>query len=147
MRSMQWQLGILGTILAFAYRHRETKKNLCRGGRSQDFPNTDQLISCLLVMYSATWILVSPTESIVEIPFNIVEVLKGSSERIVKQEIARQGLRALIQYIVNYFLGQLTIHFYCKRRLSQKERNVQWLGKNLEEGCSCEIKGTVLAFI
>ena len=29
MRSMQWQLGILGTISAFAYRHRETKKNLC----------------------------------------------------------------------------------------------------------------------
>ena len=33
MRSMQWQLGILGTISAFAYRHRETKKNLCRGGK------------------------------------------------------------------------------------------------------------------
>jgi hypothetical protein len=26
----------LGTISAFAWRHRETKKNLCRGGRSQD---------------------------------------------------------------------------------------------------------------
>ena len=36
MRSMQWQLGILGTISAFAYRHRETKKNLCRDGRSQE---------------------------------------------------------------------------------------------------------------
>ena len=42
MRSMYWQLGILGTISAFAYRHRETKKNLCRGGRSQDLPNTDK---------------------------------------------------------------------------------------------------------
>ena len=41
MRSMQWQLGMLGTISAFAYRRRETKKNLCRGGRSQDLPNTD----------------------------------------------------------------------------------------------------------
>ena len=41
MRSMQWQLGMLGTISAFAYRHRETKKNLCRGGLSQDLPNTD----------------------------------------------------------------------------------------------------------
>ena len=41
MRSMQWQLGNLGIISAFAYRHRETKKNLCRGGRSQDLPNTD----------------------------------------------------------------------------------------------------------
>ena len=41
MRSMQWQLGISGTISAFAYRHRETKKSLCRGGRSQDLPNTD----------------------------------------------------------------------------------------------------------
>ena len=41
MRSLQWQLGILGTISAFAYRHRETMKNLCRGGRSQDLPNTD----------------------------------------------------------------------------------------------------------
>ena len=35
MRGMYWQLGISGTISAFAYRHRETKKNLCRGGRSQ----------------------------------------------------------------------------------------------------------------
>ena len=41
MRSMQWQLGILGTISAFAYRERETKKNLCRDGRSQDLPNID----------------------------------------------------------------------------------------------------------
>ena len=39
MRSMQCQLGILGTISAFAYRHRETKKNLCRGGQSQDLVN------------------------------------------------------------------------------------------------------------
>ena len=31
----------LGAISAFAYRHRETKKNLCRGGRSHDLPNTD----------------------------------------------------------------------------------------------------------
>ena len=36
MRSMYLQLGILGTISAFAYRHRETEKNLCRGGQSQD---------------------------------------------------------------------------------------------------------------
>jgi len=28
MRSMWWQLGILGTISAFAYKHKETKKNL-----------------------------------------------------------------------------------------------------------------------
>jgi len=40
MRSMEWQLGMLGTISAFAFRHRETKKTLCRGGRSQDLPNT-----------------------------------------------------------------------------------------------------------
>ena len=33
MRSMQWQLGMMGTISAFAFRHRKTKKNLCRGGR------------------------------------------------------------------------------------------------------------------
>ena len=39
MRSMWWQLGVLGTISAFAFRHRKTKKNLCRGGRSQDLPN------------------------------------------------------------------------------------------------------------
>ena len=41
MRSMQWQLGILGTISAFAFRHRETKKNLWRSGLQQDLPNTD----------------------------------------------------------------------------------------------------------
>jgi len=27
---------MLGTISAFAFGHRETEKNLCRGGRSQD---------------------------------------------------------------------------------------------------------------
>jgi len=32
---------MLGTISAFAYRHRETRKNLCRDGRSQDLPNTE----------------------------------------------------------------------------------------------------------
>ena len=32
---MYWQIGILGIISAFAYRHRETKKNLCQGGQSQ----------------------------------------------------------------------------------------------------------------
>ena len=41
MRNMQWQLGILGTISAFAFRYKETKKNLCRCGRSQDLPSTD----------------------------------------------------------------------------------------------------------
>ena len=41
MRSMQQQLGVLETISAFAYRYRETKKNLCRGGRSQDLPDTN----------------------------------------------------------------------------------------------------------
>ena len=41
MRSMQWQFGILGNISAFAYRHRETEKNLCRGGRSRDLPSTE----------------------------------------------------------------------------------------------------------
>ena len=41
MRSMQWKLAVLGTISAFAFRHRETKKILCRGGRSQDLPDTD----------------------------------------------------------------------------------------------------------
>jgi hypothetical protein len=41
MRSMQWQIVVLETISAFAFRHRETKKNLCRGGRSQDHPVTD----------------------------------------------------------------------------------------------------------
>jgi len=32
---------MLGTISAFAFRHRETKKTLCRGGRSQGLPSTD----------------------------------------------------------------------------------------------------------
>ena len=31
----------LGNHLAFACRHRESKKNLYRGGRSQDLPDTD----------------------------------------------------------------------------------------------------------
>ena len=34
------QLGILGNISPFAYRHKETKKNLCQRGLSQDLPNT-----------------------------------------------------------------------------------------------------------
>ena len=32
---------ILGTISAYAYRHRETEKNLCRRDRSHDLANTD----------------------------------------------------------------------------------------------------------
>ena len=34
-----WNVG--NHLSAFAYRHRETEKNLCRSGRSQDLPNTD----------------------------------------------------------------------------------------------------------
>ena len=41
MRSMQQQLGSLGTISVFAFRHWENKKNLCRVGPSQDLPDTD----------------------------------------------------------------------------------------------------------
>ena len=34
-----WNVG--NRLSAFACRHRETEKNLCRGGRSQDLPSTD----------------------------------------------------------------------------------------------------------
>ena len=34
MRSMQWQLGMLEAVSEFAYRHRETNKNVCRGRRT-----------------------------------------------------------------------------------------------------------------
>jgi hypothetical protein len=34
-----WNVG--NRLSAFAYRHRETEKNLCRGGRLQDLPSTD----------------------------------------------------------------------------------------------------------
>jgi len=34
-----WNVG--NRLAAFAYRHRETKKNLCRGGQSQNLPSTD----------------------------------------------------------------------------------------------------------
>ena len=44
-----------------------------------------QLFACQVLCHMD---LVSPTELIVDTPFNVVEVLKGSSERIVKQEIA-----------------------------------------------------------
>jgi hypothetical protein len=43
MRSMQWQLGMLGNTSDFAFRHREYKKNLCVGDRWQDIPDTDFL--------------------------------------------------------------------------------------------------------
>ena len=38
-RSGNWEVS--GTIPAFAVVHRETKKNRCRDGRSQDLPDTD----------------------------------------------------------------------------------------------------------
>ena len=38
---MQYQLGVLGTISAFAYRHREKNKPLCRGGLSQELSYTE----------------------------------------------------------------------------------------------------------
>ena len=34
-----WNLG--NRLSAFAFIHKETKKNLCRGGRSQDHPDSD----------------------------------------------------------------------------------------------------------
>jgi len=37
MRSNEWQLGILGTISAFAFRQRETKKNLYLQGFFVEF--------------------------------------------------------------------------------------------------------------
>jgi len=41
MGSMQWQLGReMGTIPAFASRTQENQENLCRGGRSQDLPDS-----------------------------------------------------------------------------------------------------------
>jgi len=52
MRSMQQQqLGVLGTISAFAYRHRESEKYLCRFGRSQDLPDRGQLNSSQQLKY------------------------------------------------------------------------------------------------
>jgi len=39
---------MLGTISAFDYRHRETKKNLCRGGRSQDLIKNSIAIDVIL---------------------------------------------------------------------------------------------------
>ena len=54
MRSMQCQLGMLKTISAFAYRHRETKKNLCRGGVYYDSSHSAsvQFLSlCFNVLY------------------------------------------------------------------------------------------------
>ena len=41
MRECSSNLETWEKISAFAYRHRETKKNLCRGGRSQELPDTD----------------------------------------------------------------------------------------------------------
>jgi len=41
---------MLGTISAFAYRHRETKKNLCQDDRSQDFPGTELLLLTAIVL-------------------------------------------------------------------------------------------------
>ena len=35
MRNMQWQLAILGTISAFAYRHRETESHVYRNDKSR----------------------------------------------------------------------------------------------------------------
>ena len=87
---MQQQLGVLGTISAFTFRHRETKKNLCRGGRSQDLPDTDfqpairQLKFCslsllsLLFQQKVMWDIAMPTlyvlsQTIIEVPAYIHE--------------------------------------------------------------------------
>ena len=48
MRSMQQQRGNLGTISPFAYRHRETKINLCRGGKN------NQYVTCIPVYILVT---------------------------------------------------------------------------------------------
>ena len=46
MRSMQQQLGVLGTISVFAYRHRDTKKKLCRGKKNLFKPRLLSLAQC-----------------------------------------------------------------------------------------------------
>ena len=38
-----WNIG--NHLSAFAYRHRETKKNLCRGDRSQHLPTSSDAVS------------------------------------------------------------------------------------------------------
>jgi hypothetical protein len=53
MRSMQQQLGFLGTILAIAFRHSETKKIMCRGGRSRDLPDIDAIVAYLTITIRA----------------------------------------------------------------------------------------------
>ena len=50
---------MLGTISAFAYRQRETKKNLWRGGRSQDLPDSDIIIIIIIIiiMINCNWVV------------------------------------------------------------------------------------------
>jgi hypothetical protein len=53
----------------------------------------DQLFACQVFCHLD---LDKSTESMVESRFNVLEMSKGSSERVVKQEIAMWDLRALI---------------------------------------------------
>ena len=55
-------LEVSGTIPTFALVPRETKKNLCRDGRSLDLPDSDLLLcftSCLITKMTQFKILVS----------------------------------------------------------------------------------------
>jgi len=57
----------LGTISAFAYRQRKTKKNLCRGGRSQDLPNivTVVVTNVIIVLVIGVMVAVVTTDLMV----------------------------------------------------------------------------------
>jgi len=44
-----WSVG--NRLAAFAYRHRETKKNLCRGGRSHHLPDSDLWLTIRQLKY------------------------------------------------------------------------------------------------
>ena len=46
MRSMWWQLGMLGTISAFAYRHRETSSRI---GQLATISNQETYVKCTKV--------------------------------------------------------------------------------------------------
>ena len=52
---------MLGTVSAFAYRHRETEKNLCRGGRSQDLKMDIRQVCLKDGLYVYGWALFSIT--------------------------------------------------------------------------------------
>ena len=80
MRSMQWQLGMLGTISAFAYRHRETKKQRQKKMTDEKWPFPSCTLNAKQIQCSSQVDCVSGTTSL-HITLHLLEAARPCGQK------------------------------------------------------------------